>query len=103
MLTKDQKKQYRAIAHGLKPIVTIGGKGLSEAVMAEFERALNDHELIKIKLAVDDREERAELINTLCAEANAELVQNIGKTVVFFRAAKKPDPRLSNVLRGSTS
>jgi RNA-binding protein len=54
-------RQLRAIAHKLKPVVTIAGNGLSEGVLAELERALNDHELIKIKLAVGSREARSQV------------------------------------------
>lgn len=99
MLSSDRKKQLRAIAHNLKPIVTIAGNGLAESVMSELERALNDHELIKVKLSVGEREERAQLIETLCEKTGAEKVQAIGKVIVLFRAAKKPNAKLSNLLR----
>ncbi|GAB1264302.1 ribosome assembly RNA-binding protein YhbY [Aurantivibrio infirmus] len=99
MLSSDRKKQLRAISHNLKPIVTIAGNGLTEAVLAELERALNDHELIKVKLAVGEREERSELIEALCEKTGAEKVQAIGKVIVLFRAAKKPNAKLSNLLR----
>ena len=60
--TKPDIKQLRAIGHKLNPVVTIAGKGLSETVSAELDRALTDHELIKVKIAVGSREARAELI-----------------------------------------
>lgn len=103
MLTKDKKKQYRSIGHKLKPVVTVASKGLSEAVMDELERALCDHELIKVKVSVEDRQTRSEWVQTLCEESKSELVQSIGKTVLIYRATAKPDPRLSNVLRGIAS
>jgi len=99
MLSSDRKKQLRAIAHNLKPIVTIAGNGLAESVVSELERALNDHEIIKVKLAVGEREERAELIEALCEKTGAEKIQAIGKVIVLFRAAKKPNAKLSNLLR----
>lgn len=96
-LTPDSRKRYRAIGHGLKPVVTIAGKGLSEGVMIEVNRALDDHELIKIRLAVEDREERRALIEAICRQARCELVQNIGKTALIVREAKTPKTPLSNI------
>lgn len=92
-------KQLRAIGHKLKPVVTIAGNGLTEGVFAELERALGDHELIKVKLAVGSREDRAALAQEICARARAELVQSIGNVVVILRRSAKPDPRLSNLVR----
>ncbi|MCB1707517.1 MAG: YhbY family RNA-binding protein, partial [Halioglobus sp.] len=66
-------KQLRAIGHKLKPVVTVAGNGLTEGVFAEIERALGDHELIKIKLAVGSRETRAAVITEVCDRAKAEL------------------------------
>lgn len=96
-LDTDTKKRYRTIGHELKPVVTVAGKGLSEGVLAELQRALDDHELIKVKLAMEDREERKQMINELCTQTGAELVQTIGKVVLVFRAARKPKLTTSNV------
>ena len=85
-LTNEQKKQYRALAHSLKPVVLIAGKGFSETVMAETDRALHDHELIKIKIAIADRDHRRQLIEQICQQTGAEKVQEIGKVLVLFRA-----------------
>jgi len=93
------RKTLRGIAHRLKPIVTVADKGLSENVIKEVERALRDHELIKVRLVVGDRVLRTTLINTLCEQLQAELVQRIGNIAVLYRAAEKPDPRLSNLQR----
>ena len=71
----------------------------SLALQEELERALNDHELIKIKVASQDRETRHEAITALCESSGAELVQTIGKIAVILRRAKKPNPKLSNLLR----
>lgn len=92
-------KQLRTIGHKLKPVVTIAGNGLTETVFAELERALSDHELIKIKLAVSSREARAEVAKEVCDRSGAELVQSIGNVMVIMRRAAKPDPRLSNLIR----
>ncbi|WP_342631177.1 ribosome assembly RNA-binding protein YhbY [Marinobacter alkaliphilus] len=98
-LSPEQRREYRAIAHNLKPVIIVGDKGLSEGLQDELERALNDHELLKIKVASTDREARQEAIQALCESSGAELVQTIGKIAVILRRAKKPNPKLSNLLR----
>lgn len=97
--SKAELKQLRALAHQLNPVVTVGGQGLTPAVMAELDRALNDHELIKIKLAVGDREQRDAVLKALYSEAGAALIQQIGHTATLLRRVAKPDPRKSNLLR----
>ena len=96
-----EKKQYRAIGHSLKPVVTIAGAGLSEGVIAEAERAISDHELIKIKLAAMDRDEKQALVDELCSALKAELVQVIGNTALLLRRSTKPNPKLSNLIRAA--
>ncbi|MGF2734049.1 ribosome assembly RNA-binding protein YhbY [Marinobacter sp. DUT-1] len=98
-LSPEQRREYRAIAHNLKPVIIVGDKGLSEGLQEELERALNDHELIKIKVASQDREARQEAITALCEASGAEVVQTIGKIAVLLRRARKPNPKLSNLLR----
>ncbi|WP_105103418.1 YhbY family RNA-binding protein [Microbulbifer pacificus] len=98
-LTADRKKALRTIGHNLKPVVTVAEKGMTEGVAEELNRALNDHELIKVKLAVNDRDARRELITELCQQSGAELVQEIGKIALIFRKADKPNAKLSNLLR----
>ncbi len=99
MISQTEKKRFRAIAHKLRPIVTIAGNGVSESVAKELGRALDDHELIKIKLASGDREERAEMLAAVTDATSAEVVQKIGAVAVIYRPASKPNPALSNVLR----
>ncbi|NWN89916.1 ribosome assembly RNA-binding protein YhbY [Marinobacter adhaerens] len=98
-LSPEQRREYRAIAHNLKPVIIVGDKGLTDNLQEELERALNDHELIKIKVASQDREARQEAVSALCAATGAEVVQSIGKIAVIMRRAKKPNPKLSNLLR----
>lgn len=98
-LSSEQKKAYKRIGHHLKPIVMVSDQGASEGVMAELDRALNDHELIKIRLSVADRETKQALIDELCKASGAELVQVIGKMAILLRRAKKPNPQLSNLVR----
>ena len=97
--TNQDIKQLRAIGHKLNPVVTIAGNGLTESVLAELERALGDHELIKVKLAVGSREARTAVAQEICDRSGAELVQSIGNVVVILRRAATPDPRLSNLIR----
>lgn len=92
-------KQLRAIGHKLKPVVTVAGNGLSEAVFAELERALADHELIKVKLAVGSREAKTAVAQEICDRSGAQLVQSIGNVLLILRRAARPDPRLSNLIR----
>jgi len=95
----ERKKQFRSLGHNLKPIVTIGDNGLSEGVLSELNRALDDHELIKVKLAIADREDRQTITDEVRKLPKVEVVQQIGKVLLLFRAAKKPNPKLSNLLR----
>ena len=96
---KQDVRQLRAIGHKLRPVVTIAGNALSEGVVSELERALNDHELIKVKLAVGSREERQAISEQICEQLGAETVQRIGNVIVILRRAENPDPRLSNLIR----
>lgn len=89
MLTNKAKQQLKAQAHKLKPVVLIGNQGVTSAVQKEVDRALLDHELIKVRIATEDRDLRKQLFNELCANQQAELVQVIGSIGVLFR--KKPD------------
>ena len=98
-LTQAKKKHYRSIAHKLKPVVTIADKGVTEGVELELERALEDHELIKVKVNINDPAARKQLAAQLCDSHKATLVQQIGKMIVLVRAAKKPKPKLSNLLK----
>ncbi len=84
-LTTSQKKQLRTQAHDLKPIVTTGNAGLTDAVFAEIELALDYHELIKVKLRVSDREERKQMIETIHKKTGAEIVQSIGQIIALYR------------------
>lgn len=98
-LSNEQKKAFRAIGHTLNPIVTVASNGITEGVMDELNRALDDHELIKIKVAVGDREVKHEVIAELIKRTGAELVQQIGNTALLLRHNPKAKPRLSNLKR----
>ena len=95
-LSAERKKYLRQLGHELKPVVTIAGKGLSETVLKELNRALNDHELIKIKLQVEDK---AATIAQLSEQTGAAVVQTIGHIALILRPAAQPNPKLSNLLK----
>ena len=98
-LSQDQKKRFRKIAHHLKPVVMISENGLSEGVISELERALEDHELIKVRINVMEREDKQAVVDAICAETKCEVTQMIGKVAVLYRPAKKQNPKLSNLVR----
>jgi RNA-binding protein len=84
-LTPAQRKALRAQAHHLKPVVMIGDAGLTDAVLAEADRALRIHELIKIRVFGDDRAARDALMEQVCAGLDCAPVQSIGKLLVVYR------------------
>ena len=98
-MTRSADKQLRAIGHKLKPVVMVASKGLTEGVMQEIERALTQHELIKVKVAVGGKADRAAVADAICATTGAELVQSTGGVLLLLRHSAQPDPRLSNLLR----
>jgi len=94
-----KKRKLRQIAHHLDPVVIVGDKGLSDTLLAEVTRALRDHELIKVKLAAGERDDRRELANAVAEATQSEVVYIIGKIAVLYKANAKADPRLSNISR----
>lgn len=79
------KQKLRALAHQLKPVVIIGRQGLTESVQLEIERALLAHELIKIRISGKTPKEQKEIIDAICQERSAELIQTIGHVIVIYR------------------
>ena len=98
-LSNEQKKRFRTIGHHLKPVVIVADKGITENLSAELERALEQHELIKVKLNCFDKDDKQQLTEHILEEHKASLAQSIGKIILIYRAAKKPNPKLSNILR----
>lgn len=88
-LTSAQTRFLRGEAHGLKAMLQVGGKGLTDAVIAEIDGALEHHELIKVKVAAIDRDERDSMIDTLAERTGAALVQRIGHTAVLYRESRE--------------
>lgn len=93
-LTASQVRYLRGLAHPLKPVVTLGGKGVTAAVLKELDHALDDHELIKVKLGGDDRAARGADIAKLTEASGAEPVQAIGRVAVLYRRNPK-QPRIA--------
>lgn len=98
-LTQEQKKQFKSIGHHLKPVLIVAENGLTEGVLAELDRALNDHELIKVKINLAEREDRQAVIAELCEIARCELAQVIGKMALIYRKNPKQNKNLSNISR----
>lgn len=88
-LSTKQKQHLKGLAHPLKPIVMLGNNGLTEGVLAEIEQALEHHELIKVKIATEDRETKNLVVEAIVRETRASNVQVIGKTLVLFRPSKE--------------
>jgi putative YhbY family RNA-binding protein len=88
-LSPIERKKLKARAHALNPIIHLGNKGLTEAVIAEVGRALAAHELIKVRAGSMERDEREAALAELCARLDAQPVQHIGKILVVYR--KKPE------------
>ena len=89
-LTPSERRALKTRAHPLVPVVLVGDKGLTGAVLAEIERAISIHELIKIRVQAG-REDRERILGEICARTNASAVQHIGKVLVIYRN-KPPQP-----------
>jgi RNA-binding protein len=85
-----RKKQLKAQAHSLKPVIIVGQSGLTESVLKEIEITLDTHELIKIKIRAE-KEPRKQVRDQITAKTKAELIQSIGQIIVIYR--KKPEPK----------
>lgn len=88
-LTEQQRKHLRRLGHDRNPIVLIGQGGLSPNVVAEMDRALTDHELVKVRARVGDRDERDRILDELATSTRSELVQRIGHVALYYR--RNPD------------
>lgn len=99
-MNSKQRKKLRAIGHSLNPAVTVAGNGLSEAVLAELNRALDDHELIKVKV-VGDRDERKEIVDVIATLNETQIIQTISGIALVYRPAREPNPSLSNIARAN--
>jgi len=84
-LDNKKKRELKSQAHHLKVIIQVGQHGISESLIAETDNALNIHELIKVQIQSDDRDERKAAAAELVTKTNAELIQKIGKIFVLYR------------------
>jgi RNA-binding protein len=87
-LTAAQIRFLRGQAHDLKAMLQVGGKGVTGPLLAEIDGALEHHELIKVKVAAADREERDAVIGQIAERSGATLVQRIGHVAVLYRPSK---------------
>ncbi|MGD2076463.1 MAG: YhbY family RNA-binding protein [Gammaproteobacteria bacterium] len=95
-LTERQKKTLRGLGHQLKPVILVGAGGLSPPLLDEFDRSLEHHELMKVKIKLGDRETRDALLDRLCRRSGAELVQRTGNIGLLFRRRRR-DSRFSTL------
>jgi RNA-binding protein len=93
-LTEPQKKYLRRLGHDRDPIVLVGQNGISPNLIAELDRALHDHELVKVRARVGDRDERDTILAELAASTRSELVQRIGHVALYYR----PNPDKPGIL-----
>jgi RNA-binding protein len=88
-LSNKQKQHLKGLAHSLKPVVQLGNNGLTEGVVAEIDSALEHHELIKVKIATEDRETKKLIADAIVRETKSVNVQIIGNTLIIYRPSKE--------------
>jgi RNA-binding protein len=88
-LSEKQKKHLRRLAHPLSPVVMLGNAGLTAGVVKELERALTDHELVKVSARVGDRDARDAALDDLAKQTQSEIVQRIGNVAIFYRRSSE--------------
>ena len=84
-LTTRERAHLKARAHALEPVVQTGASGVTDAVVAEVDRALTAHELIKVRIGGDDRERRIATGDELCTRTGAAAVHRVGKILILWR------------------
>ncbi len=98
-LTNTQLKELKAIGHQLNPVVIVGGNGLTDSLIEEVNRALNDHELIKVKIPAGSKEERDAVNQAISEATGSTIVTSIGRMVLLLRRNPEANPKLSNLAR----
>ena len=88
-LTTRERAHLKARAHALEPVVQVGSAGLTDTLVAEVDRALTAHELIKVKIGAADRDERVAIGDEICARTGAAAVHRVGKVLILWRP--RPD------------
>jgi len=92
-LTGKQRRYLRSLGHHLEPVVQLGKNGLTEGVTQATDQALEEHELIKLKLGTECPENRDEVAASLAAALNAEVAQTLGRTILLYRRHPK-EPKI---------
>ena len=98
-LNTQLKKSLRGVAHNLDPVVAVSERGVTDGIIEETERALSDHELIKVKVLSPDRISRGAIATALARSTSSTVLQQIGKVAVLYRHNPKANPKLSNISR----
>lgn len=98
-LSNADIKHLKGIGHHLNPVVIIGGNGLTDTVIEEIARALNDHELIKVKIPVGSKDEREAVAEQIAEATGSTLINSIGRVVLLLRENPEANPKLSNLVR----
>ncbi len=101
-LPTKRRSELRAEAHKLTPVVIIGDKGLTDEVVAEIERSLKAHELIKVRATTDERQARGEWLEAICTRLAAHAVQQIGKVFVLYRENPEKTARAKKAAAAAT-
>lgn len=84
-LSEANKKFLRGLGHKLKPVITVGNAGVSDALLKEFDSTLEHHELIKVRVRTESRQNRDEIIEELCNRGSAQRVARIGNVALLYR------------------
>lgn len=98
-LDSATSKRLKAIGHELKPVVQVGNNGISPSLLEEVNRALDDHELIKIKIPAGDKQQRCDTATAIANACDATVVQAVGRMVLLLRKNPQANPKLSNLAR----
>jgi RNA-binding protein len=93
MLTAKQRQYLKGLAHPLAPIVRVGKAGITDAVIAETKQSLEAHELIKVRIEVDEGSERRELAKRLAEATDSQVAGTIGKIAILYRA-REENPKI---------
>ncbi|MCC2597365.1 YhbY family RNA-binding protein [Pusillimonas sp. MFBS29] len=103
-ITSQERSALRAAAHPLRPVVLIGDRGLSDSVLKEIDLNLNAHQLIKVRIAGEERDARNAMLETICDSLSCALVHHLGKTLIIYRpdvAAQKAKADAENATRAT--
>lgn len=95
LLSPARRRELKAQAHHLNPVVSVAGNGLTDNVLKEIDLALNAHELIKVRVYGAEKAQRNELIEAICKASGAEPVQHIGNVLIIWR--ENPEPKQAKV------